>query len=152
MVIETTNVNKLSALVSVLSLPVLFSIHSSSAFIPIIPFIAYIKVTIILYLAKVNGVWSSHKILHQQPSSQLTYALLQKTLSFLDAYNNTPSWVLPSSSNWQFFLLCFSGSSSSQVDVPQGLVFTSLSILSLLSEPVPMTLNTIYMLMTLNFL
>lgn len=51
----------------------------------------------------------------------------------------------------RFFLLCLSGSSSFKVDVPQGLVFTSLSILSLLSEPGPVTLNIIYMLMTLNF-
>lgn len=50
MVIETTNVNKLSALVSILSPPVLFSTHCSSAFIPIIPFQLLISKSLSFYI------------------------------------------------------------------------------------------------------
>lgn len=150
---ETTNVNKLSALVSISSSLVLFSTHCSSAFIPIIPFQLLIS-KLLSFSILPRAMVCDH--LRRTFSSSIHHSWLifsfKKHFLFLTPTTpHLPEFCLPLPTHWEFFLLCLSESSSFKADVPQGLVFTSLSILSLLSEPGPVTLNIIYMLMTLNF-
>lgn len=146
MVTDTTPGNKLSALVSILS-PDRSSSHRGPAFTPIIPLLLSKSLSFSILL---RPMVCDHLLGLIAPD----YSLLQEAFSFLD-FHNTPCWCLPLSlPTLAVFLSCLcwiyllSKSMCAQLD----LHIFSLSTLSLLSESDLVTLNTIYVLTTLNFL
>lgn len=153
MATETTHGNKLSALVSILS-PDLPSSHRGPAFIPLQ---LLLSKSLSLSILLRPMVWdhllgslssSTDRIWLFSPSRSIFFSWLpQRTLLGLAP--------LSSNSLTVFSQLPLLDLPPLEVDVHPAWsshLFSSLSTLSLLSESGPVTLNTIYVLMTLNFL
>lgn len=155
MVIETTHANTLSALVVILSSPVLSSTHCIPAFIPITPLQLLLSESHHSVFAKVSGLWPSHRIRQQEHSTHVTVPSWTNTFfSFLPWHHTLLGFASLPQLTDSCFSVAFAGSSSSQgrYTPGTGLHIFSLVTLSLVSKSVPVTLNTVYMWMTLNFL
>lgn len=154
MVTETTPGNKLSALVSILSLD-RSSSHRSPAFIPIIPLQQHLSKSLSFSIL-LRPMVCDHLLGSLSSSTDCTWLFSPpRSIFFSWIPQHTLLGLAPLSSNsLTVFLSCLcwiyllSKSMHAQLD----LHIFSLSTLSLLSESDLVTLTTIYLLMTLNFL